>query len=179
VAFFERIWRTADLTQLLLGFTVTVRGLASYGGLRDESLPESAFFSKRLVLQQVRPLQCSLQSLLDVDGMVADVSWHHYLFVVRLHGNSNGPRSSQVLDSVGRDLSKRGDSGLPHDESGGSPPSSHGGDTDLQASQPEPRPTPQSACSEAGASFEPGTGSATSNVHGPEPRNFHRTSLLT
>jgi hypothetical protein len=77
IAFFERILRTADLTQLLLGFIVAALGLAWYRGLPDKSLPESAFFSTRLVLQQVRPLQCHFQSLLEVERMVADIGWRH------------------------------------------------------------------------------------------------------
>jgi hypothetical protein len=63
VEFFEWILRIADLTQLLLGFIVTARGLAWYHRLPDVSLPESAFFSEWLVLQQVRRRQCHFQEL--------------------------------------------------------------------------------------------------------------------
>jgi hypothetical protein len=79
VAFFERILRTAGLIQLLLGFMATARGLVCYRGLPDGLLQESAFFSKRLVQQQVQPLQCHFQSLLEIEEMVVDVGRRHYL----------------------------------------------------------------------------------------------------
>jgi hypothetical protein len=62
------------------------------------------------------------------------------LLLVRLHGISNVPGSSQVLDSLGRDLSTRGDGDQPHDESGAGPPPTQFGGTDTLASQPEPKP---------------------------------------
>jgi hypothetical protein len=73
LAFFERILHTADLTQLLLGFIATTQDLAWYRAIPDDSLQESAFVSKRLVLQQVRPLQCHFQSLIGINWMVIDI----------------------------------------------------------------------------------------------------------
>jgi hypothetical protein len=213
---YELIFATADLVQLLFGFIVAVGGLAWNRGLPDESLPESAVASKRLVVQQVWPLQRYFQNPFALHRMVPDIGWNHYLrfgeytarqsttgfwewqrpdvipganglpavpylpvaeielivarlpchedgvekafsrlglvfgdhrrsihdnliealFVVRLHDIPNVPRSSQVLDSVGRDLSTWSNSDPPYDERGCGPPSPQGGGTDAPASNP-------------------------------------------
>jgi hypothetical protein len=65
--------------QLLLGFIVTARRLAWYGALPDDWFLDSAFVSKRRVLQQARLLDCPFQSLLGVDGIMADIGWHNCL----------------------------------------------------------------------------------------------------
>jgi hypothetical protein len=62
------------------------------------------------------------------------------LLVVRLHDIPNVPRSSQVLDIIGRDVSTRGDGDPPHDQRGGGPPPPQDGGTDTPVFQPISRP---------------------------------------
>jgi hypothetical protein len=62
------------------------------------------------------------------------------LLVIRLHGISNVPGLTQVLDDIGRDLSRRCEGDLPCEERGRGPLHSQDGDTDTPTSQPEPRP---------------------------------------
>jgi hypothetical protein len=78
-AFFQRIWRTVDLKQLPLGFLVTSDGLAWYCTLPDQSPQRPGFFSRELVLREVRPLQRHFKRLLQVEGTIANLICGHYL----------------------------------------------------------------------------------------------------
>jgi hypothetical protein len=101
----------------------------------------------RLILARLSCSETGIERALSRLGLVFDEQRHSIqddlieaLLVVRLHGIPNVPRSSQAVDSVGRDLSTWGDGDLPHDERGGGLPPAQGGGTDTPTSQPEPRP---------------------------------------
>jgi hypothetical protein len=62
------------------------------------------------------------------------------LLVIRLHGISNVPRLTQVLDDIGRDLSRRSEGDSARDERDRGPLHPQDDGTNTPASQPKPRP---------------------------------------
>jgi hypothetical protein len=71
-AFWNWIQLTADMTQLLLAFVIRLDRLTWHHGVPDHPFSGTTFFSKALVLDEIRPLQVHFQWLLGVDDTSVD-----------------------------------------------------------------------------------------------------------